>query len=168
MISILAIIWIALMVLSLMLLMIGLPGNWVIIGLAVGWTFIVPAAFTWQFFALLIGLGIIGEIMEFFAGHFGAKRFGGSTKGSIGGIIGAIIGGIMCAPIFFGFGALPGALAGGFLGCFLVEKLRRMDTFAALRSAFGSTVGRFGGFLVKLGIGLIMIRLAAPTIWGAL
>ncbi len=160
---------IILMILSLMLLFIGLPGTWVILGLAGLWAFFVEsAAFGWQFFALTVGLAVIGEIVEFLAGHYGTKRYGGSTKGSMGGMVGAIVGGIMCAPILFGFGALPGALAGAYIGCFLVEKGRGMGSREAARAAFGSTLGRFGGFVVKLGIGIGIIWMAAPRIWASM
>lgn len=161
-----AIVCIALMVLSLMLIFLGLPGTWVIIGIAGLWAaFSGTAALGWQFFALAVGLAGLGELIEFLAGYYGAKRYGGSSKGSMGGIIGALVGGFMGAPLFFGLGALPGALAGGFAGCFLVEKMRGASGAAAANAAFGATLGRFGGFIVKLSIGIGIICLSAPPIW---
>ena len=149
-----------------MLIFLGLPGTWVIIGLVALWSFFSGTLhFGWQFFALLIGLAGIGELVEFIAGYYGAKRFGGSSRGSVGGIIGALAGGFLCAPLFFGFGALPGALAGGFAGCFLMEKTQGATSSAAARAAFGSTIGRFGGFIVKLSIGIGIIWLSVPLIW---
>lgn len=164
-----AIICIALMILSLMLLFLGLPGNWVILLLAGLWAFFTADPhLTWPFFLLLAGMAGVGEAVEFLAGYFGVKRFGGSNKGSIGGMIGALVGGILCAPLFFGFGALLGALGGGFLGCYLLEKLHGSAHVPAVRAAFGATLGRFGGFLVKLGIGIGMIWMAAPRIWAGI
>ncbi|MDL2307653.1 DUF456 domain-containing protein [Desulfovibrio sp. OttesenSCG-928-C06] len=162
---VLAVVCISVMVLCLMLLFIGLPGNWVIIGLTALWAYLSGATFGWQFFVILIVLGAVGEVLEFLAGSIGAKKFGGSNKGSIGGIIGAIIGGIMCAPLFFGFGALLGALGGAFIGCFIFEKLHGMATKQALSASVGTTLGRFGGFLAKLAIGMTIIVLSAPRIW---
>ena len=162
----LAVVCIAFMVLSLLLIFLGLPGTWVIIGITGLWAaFVETAHFGWQFFAFAIGLAGLGELIEFAAGYYGAKRFGGSSKGSVGGIIGALVGGFMCAPILFGLGALPGALAGGFAGCFLVEKMRGASGQAAASAAFGATLGRFGGFVVKLSIGIGIICLSAPLIW---
>ncbi|MDR2489387.1 MAG: DUF456 domain-containing protein [Desulfovibrio sp.] len=164
-----AVICTALMILSLMLIFLGLPGTWTIIAIAAGWSFFVDSAhFGWRFFALAVGLAGIGELVEFFAGYYGAKRFGGSSKGSVGGIIGALIGGFLCAPVFFGFGALPGALAGGFIGCFLMEKIQGAGNAAAMSAAFGATLGRFGGFVVKLSIGIGIICLSVPLIWESL
>lgn len=156
-----------LMVLALFLIFLGLPGTWVILGITGAWSFFTDAALGWQFFALLIALAGFGELFEFGAGYLGAKRFGGSNKGSIGGMVGAIVGAILGAPLFFGLGALPGALAGGFTGCFIVEKGCGATGQAAARAALGATLGRFGGFVVKLGIGVGMIWMIAPRMWAA-
>lgn len=164
-----AVICIVLMVLSLMLIFLSLPGNWVILILAGLWSFFTQAAgFGWSFFALLIGLAALGELVEFLAGYFGSKRYGGTNKGSVGGMIGAVAGAILCAPFFFGLGALPGALAGSFTGTFLMEKSHGMESQAAINAAFGSTLGRFGGFVVKLGIGISMVWMCATRIWAGL
>lgn len=164
-----AVICIALMVLSLMLIFLSLPGTWAILALSGLWAFLTGAPeFNWQFFALLAGLAGLGELVEFLAGYFGSKRYGGSNKGSIGGMIGAVVGAILCAPFFFGLGALPGALAGSFTGTFLMEKSCGMDSAAAAKAAYGATLGRFGGFVVKLGIGTCMVWMSATRIWAGL
>lgn len=162
---VLAVLCIALMILSLFLLLIGLPGTWVIIAIAFLWSWLSGAAFGTQFFLVLLGLAVVGEIAEFAAGHFGGKRFGGTGKGSIGGIIGALILGILCAPIMFGLGALIGALAGGFIGSFIVEAMQGMETGKAAKAAFGNMLGRFGGFWAKMGIAIVLIAMSAPRIW---
>ena len=152
-----------------MLIFLGLPGTWVILGITGLWAFFTDAPnFGWHFFTLLAGMALMGEVIEFIAGYFGTKKYGGSGKGSVGGMVGAIAGGIMCAPLFFGFGALLGALAGGFAGCYLVEKFCGASHAAALRAAFGATLGRFGGFVVKFGIGIGMIWLISPRIWAGI
>ena len=169
MLYIMAVICIILMVLSLFLLFLGLPGNWLILGITALWAFFTGSPeFGWQFFALLVCLAGSGEVIEFIAGYFGTKKYGGSGKGSVGGMIGALVGGILCAPLFFGFGALLGALAGGFAGCWLVEIMCGAGNAAALRAAFGATLGRFGGFIVKLGIGIGMIWLVTPRLWAGI
>lgn len=163
-----AVLCIGLMIISLFLLVLGLPGNWVIFALALAWSLFSGAGFGWQFFAVFFGLAVFGELMEFAAGHYGGKRFGGTSKGSLGGIIGALALGIFCAPLFFGLGALLGALAGGFLGSFLFEKYHGMKSAKAAKAALGTMLGRFGGFLAKLGVGIALIALAAPRIWGSI
>lgn len=162
----LAVLCYVVMLLSLILLFIGLPGNWVIVIITAAWTFFTDSpAMNWQVMLVMLVLALAGEVAEFLAGHFGTKRFGGTSKGSLGGIIGGLVGGILCAPIFFGLGALLGALAGGFIGCFLFEKMYGMGMGGSAKSALGATIGRFGGFIMKLAVGVTLICLSAPRIW---
>ena len=166
---ILATLIVLLMIGSLVLIIFGLPGTWVIIGLTGLWAFFAGGTqFTWGFFLPLIGLAIFAEIVEFFAGHYGAKRYGGTNRGSIAGIIGAIVGSILGAPFFFGLGALPGSLLGAFTACFIVERGRGMPSREAARAAWGVTLGRFGGFVVKMGVGIALIVLSAPALYASL
>lgn len=156
----------AFMLACLFLLFLGLPGTWAILGFAGIWAFFVDnSGFGLPYFALWGGLCLVAEVVEFFAGYYGAKHFGGTDRGSIGGMVGALVGGILCAPLFFGLGALLGALAGGFLGCFVVEKGRGMATAPAAKAAFGVTLGRFGGFVVKLALAVSLLYTALPIVW---
>lgn len=156
-----------LLVLSLVLLFVGLPGIWLILIITGIWAFFVqaPALFSLGFFIPLILLAVIGEVAEFFAGYYGTKRFGGSSKGGLGGIIGGFIGAILGAAFFFGFGAIPGAFAGAFAGCFFVEKiLNASSTENAVSAAWGTILGRFGGLMVKLGLGIWILYTVIPAI----
>lgn len=149
------------------LLFLSLPGTWVILIASVVWGSLSdPSPFSWNIYLLLTALAIAGEIIEFFAGSIGAKKFGGSKKGGIGSIIGAIIGAIFGASFLFGIGALPGALIGAFIGSFLFEKWHKMPTDKAIKASLGASLGRFGGFIAKLGIAIAMIIIVFPGIWG--
>ncbi len=168
----LAVTAITLMVISLMLLMFGLPGNWVVLALAGLWELFFSApgggpVFGWKLFLIMGGLALAGEIVEFFLGNYGAKKYGGSGKGSLGGMAGAFAGAIFGAAFLLGFGALPGALAGAFCGCFIVEKLCGKAGGPAAKAAWGAALGRFGGFVVKLGIGVTMVWISAGHMWGS-
>ncbi|MDL2285725.1 DUF456 domain-containing protein [Desulfovibrio sp. OttesenSCG-928-F07] len=156
------------MVAALFLIILSLPGNWVIVIVSALWAFFSDAAFGWQFFAVIIGLAVAGEVLEFMAGAVGGQKFGGTKKGSLGGIIGALICGIIGAGFFFGLGALPGAMIGGFLGSFIFEILHGMGAGPAAKAAFGTMLGRFGGFLAKFGIGIALLWLTIPRIWGSI
>ena len=163
---ILAVLCIAVMILSLILIFMQMPGTWIIIGLTALWAFFAaPGHFGRQYIACIVALGVVGEVLEFCAGYFGGKKFGGTSQGGYGSIVGAVVGAILGAPVAFGLGALPGALAGAFAGSFLVEKRRGMETAGAFRAAFGATLGRFGGFVAKLGIGIAVIWMSIPRIW---
>ncbi len=169
----LAVVVIALMILALFLLMFGLPGNWVVIALAGIWELVFDApsgnpVFGWKILLLMVGLGVLGEILEFWLGNYGAKKYGGSGKGSLGGMIGAFVGAILGAGFLLGFGALPGALAGAFTGCFIMEKICGKASGPAATAAWGATLGRFGGFVVKLGLGITLVYMSATHIWAAI
>lgn len=162
----LAVLCILLMGLCLLTLFVGLPGTWGIIGIVALWALLGDSApFTWSFFALVIGLGILGELIEFAAQYYGAKKYGGTAKGSLGGMVGALVGGIFFAPFLFGVGALLGALGGGYAGCYITENLRGMPSKEAHQAALGCTIGRFSGFIVKLGVGIAIIWLSIPKMW---
>jgi len=166
-ITVLATLCILLMVAALFLNLLGLPANWVALGFAALWTFLVPeTAMSVKILAIMGALAVAGEILETLMVQIWGKKYGGSTLGTIGGIIGALVGAILCAPILFGIGALFGALAGAFLGSLAVELFRGTHNQAALRAAWGSMLGRFGGTILKIAIGCTMVVIAAPYIWG--
>ena len=159
--------FIALMGLVLLLNFFSLPANWVLIALAAAWKYMHTAAhqMSFGFFALLVGLALLGELLEFGLLALKAKKYGSSNSGLFAGLVGAILGAIMCAPFLFGLGALLGALAGAWLGCYLMELLRGGGHTQAVQAAMGAFVGRFLGTVCKCGIGVIIMTCIARAIW---
>ena len=155
-----------LLILCLGLNLFGLPGNWAIIGLFAIWKWMHPEIATWLFFVFLSVLGLVGEGIEFGASVWGAKKYGGTSKGNMGAMVGAILGSIVLAPFLFGFGALVGAFAGAYIGCFLLEKLQGRTTLEAKKAALGAMWGKVFGVVAKLGIGIGMLSLIVPRMWG--
>jgi len=144
----------------------SLPANWVLFGLVALWGWLVPGAhFGWQFYLLLAALAGIGEVIEFAAQYFGAKKYGATGKGNLGGMLGAILGAILGAPFFFGLGALVGAVAGAFFGCYFFERRHGRDKAEATRAAWGTLYGKVLGMAVKIGLGGIMWIAAVRKIW---
>ncbi|MFP4315959.1 MAG: DUF456 domain-containing protein [Desulfovibrionales bacterium] len=163
---VLASLFILLLVALLALHVFGLPANWVILGLIAIWRFLQPEAnWGWGFVAVLLGLALIGEILEFFSQYFGARRYGGSSKGGWGALVGAIAGGILGMPFFFGIGALLGAMAGAYAGALVVERCCERTWAEARQAAWGAMWGKFFGLVAKLGIGIFMLALSIPRIW---
>lgn len=160
--------FIALLVAMLGLNVLGLPGNWIILGLAWVWDFTHPAlGLGWWFYGPLIGMAALGEVIEFGAQFHGAKKYGGSNKGNIGAFIGAIAGAIFCAPILLGLGALLGAIGGAYFGCYLFERMHGRPSEEAWRAAKGAMLGRVLGFVAKAGLGGAMVALIARAAWPA-
>jgi uncharacterized protein YqgC (DUF456 family) len=160
--------FIALMGIVLLLNFFNLPANWMLIALAAAWKYMSGAAsqMGFGFFALLVGLALLGEVLDFALLALKAKKYGSSNTGLFAGLVGAIIGAIMCAPFLFGLGALPGALAGAWLGCYLAELLVRGGKHAqAVQAATGALIGRFLGTVCKCGIGAVILSCIARAIW---
>lgn len=144
----------------------SLPANWVILALMAIWKLTMSAPdITWHFIALLGGLAVLGEIVEFVAQVKGAKKYGASGKGNLGGVIGAVLGAIVGAPILFGLGALAGALAGAYLGCLLFERLHGRVWIEARRAAMGAFWGKAFGLTFKVGIGATMVIMSVGRIF---
>jgi len=157
--------FLALLLAALGLHIFSLPANWVMIGLTALWA-LIHAGHAWGgLFVILVVLAVSGEVVEFLAQYFGAKRFGASSKGNLGGLLGAFAGAILGAPFFFGFGALFGAVAGAFIGCYLFERNHGKTAAEAKRAAWGAMYGKVFGLVSKIGLGMVMWLAVAREIW---
>ncbi len=145
----------------------SLPANWIILGFVALWKYIYPdtAQMDIWFFVMIIGLAILGEVLELFLQVAKAKKYGSTSSGTFAGVVGAIIGAIVLAPLFFGLGALIGALIGAWLGCFIMEKLKGRSFQDAREAAFGAMMGRFLGTVCKCGIGGAMLAITGRYVW---
>lgn len=144
----------------------GLPANWLLLGLVAVWKWLHPAMDAgWWFFGLLAGLALAGEVVEQAVQVIGGKRYGSSGKGLIGAFIGGFVGAIMGAPVLFGLGAIPGALLGAYAGGLIFELMHERPLAEAHRSAMGNMYGRILGSVLKLALGITMLVLSAPRIW---
>ena len=147
--------------------LVTLPGNWAMVALVIVWEMFYPgSSLGTLFFVLFIGLALIGELVEFGAQIYGAKKYGSSKTSTVAGVIGAIVGALAGAPFMFGVGAIFGALLGAWAGCYLAERLiLRQPSEVAFRAAQGAMVGKFFGMVIKFGIGVAMLLLTATHIW---
>ena len=152
----------------LLLLAVGLPGTWVLLAIAfvieLVDVYLLPGSavvtFGWGLLAVCAGLSVVGEIIEALAGAAGTKLGGGTRRGMVGAIVGGIAGAILFTPLLPIplLGTLVGAMVGAFAGAFVGEatgpEARGRDH--NLRAAFGAAVGKLGGTVAKLAIGVVM------------
>ncbi|HVF39667.1 MAG TPA: DUF456 domain-containing protein [Gemmatimonadaceae bacterium] len=138
---------------SLVLIALGLPGLWVMIASAVAYNFLVPEApISWFTLIGIAVLGIIAEIIEFsLSGKF-ARKFGGSRRASWGAIIGGIVGAFMGFPVPI-IGPLIGAFTGSFIGALLGELSTGSSGGSSTKVATGALIGRVAATAMKMGIG---------------
>lgn len=153
--------------LVLLLNVFGLPGNWIMLILVAVYRFVLPVetGIDIWYWVIVVALGVLGEVLEFFLQVRQAKRYGSSGTGTVGGVIGALIGAVLCAPILFGLGAFLGALAGAYAGCLLFELLRGQDLKTASRAALGAMFGRFLGTVCKLACGAVIWAVTMQYVW---
>src|SRR5689334_15648418 len=75
----------------------SLPGNWLIVGCAAlfAWLLLPDArGITWTTVAVLVGLAVLGEVVEFAAGAAGAAKQGASKRGVALAMVGALVGSV--------------------------------------------------------------------------
>lgn len=163
----------------LLLVVLGLPGVWLLLGIAFGLELadapLAPGAgevvtFGWGLLAACAGLALLGEGIEALAGAAGTKLGGGTRRGMVGAFLGGIVGAIVLTPVLPipVLGTLAGAMIGAFLGAFVGEATgpEAHTRERNLRAAFGAAVGKLGGTIAKLAIGcvvwLLLVRAALP------
>jgi uncharacterized protein YqgC (DUF456 family) len=114
---------------------------------------------SWKILLLLLGLTILGELIEYISSVLGAKKFGASGKSSLavlfGGLVGGIIGGLFM-PLL---GSIFGAILGGCLTPIIMEYKSRKEWLPSFKAGLGVLVGRMGGTLLKLVIAGMMIAI---------
>lgn len=148
----------------------SLPGNWLILIATALFALFVRtegSGIGWPTIVVLLGLAIIGEIIETAAGAAGAARSGGSRRGMILSIIGAIIGSIggaiVSVPIpIFGppIGAVFGGAVGAFIGALLGESWKGRALDHGMQVGQAAFLGRIFGTVGKLIAGAVMLVIA--------
>jgi len=141
---------------GLLLIPLGLPGLWVMVGgiLAYGWltAFRTVSVAT---IAVVLGLAFLGEIIENWIGFRYAKRYGGSTRSAWGALLGGLVGAVVGVPVPV-IGSVIGAFLGSFLGAALFEYSYSRHAGVATRAGWGAVVGRAAGAAVKIALGLMI------------
>ena len=154
----------------LMLVLFGLPGNWLMVlttSLFAWWTWDRRLFSGGALIAIAI-LAVVGELIEFLGGMAGARKAGASWRASFAGIFGAIVGalvGTVMFPVLF-VGTIVGACLGVALAVWIVETSRGEHPDLSLRRAVGAGMGEFLGMLSKFAVGImIWLTIAVAAFW---
>lgn len=144
------------------LVAVGLPGLWILLAVAVGLELTdhlwldptLPVLFGWLPIVLAVGLGVIGEILEFVTGALGTKVGGGGRRGMVGALVGGLLGALVGSGFLPIIGTLLGALVGTFIGALVGEMTgaEAKQSREALPAALAATAGRIVGTVAKLGV----------------
>jgi len=140
--------------------MVGLFGNWIILGAAaIAWFATGFEHFGPWGLVFMGGLAILGEILETALAGYGAKRFGGGKGSIVAAVVGCILGAIAgTATGVLIVGTLFGACFGAFLGASLYEYIKmEKRAGAAMWTGFGAAVGKVAGIFAKFFCGVAML-----------
>jgi uncharacterized protein YqgC (DUF456 family) len=148
-------------------ILLGLPGAWLMILLAVGVEAFGPdlQLFGKTVLWTAVALALLGEVLEFLLGAAGSARAGGSLRAAalsvLGGIVGGILGTAVPLPVL---GTLFGACAGAFVGSLIGDFWAGRTWFQTLRAGRAAAVGRFYGTVSKgLTGGAVFLLLAGSA-----
>jgi uncharacterized protein YqgC (DUF456 family) len=143
----------AVIILSLILIVLGLPGLWIMVASAVTYNLIVPGEpIGWVTLVAVAVLAFVAELLEFSLTGRYARKYGGSRRAGWGAILGGIVGAIVGIPVPI-VGSVIGAFIGSFLGALIAEFTGGSSAGEATRVAKGALIGRVVSTVLKIGIG---------------
>ena len=141
-------------VLSLILIVLGMPGLWVMVASAVVYNMIVPGdPIGWVTLVAVGVLALVAELLEFTLSGRYARKYGGSRRAGWGAIIGGIVGAMVGFPVPI-IGPIIGAFVGSFVGALIAELTVGASPGDATRVAKGALIGRVVSTMLKIGIGV--------------
>src|SRR5512132_482202 len=139
--------------LSLILIVLGFPGLWIMVATAVTYNLIVPGdPIGWVTLIAVGVLALVAELLEFSLTGRYARKYGGSRRAGWGAILGGIVGAMVGVPVPI-VGPVIGAFVGSFLGALIAELTGGSSTGDAARVAKGALIGRVVSTGLKIGIG---------------
>jgi uncharacterized protein YqgC (DUF456 family) len=145
----------AVLLISLLVVPLGLPGLWMMIVAALVYDWLVPAAsIGWVTIVIAAGLAVLAEVLEWTLSAKYTQKYGGSRRAGWGAILGGIAGAMIGVPVPV-IGSIIGAFAGAFVGALVLEYSRKEATGAtATRVATGALIGRVAAAAAKTGLGV--------------
>lgn len=152
--------WSLLLVAASLFVYLGLGGTFIIIGLALVHALVTGFdPITWKLLAVLLGLALLGEGIEFVVGTFYVAKRGASKQAVIGAFLGGLIGAVAGNGLVPVIGAILGSFLGGFGGAVLGEYYHREKIEPSLRVGGHAFLGRLLAILIKHAIALVMVFL---------
>lgn len=154
----------AVLFLGLLMIPLGLPGLWVMLGAALVYWMAFPAGGIGSWImGIVSAMVVLAEVLEFTVAARYARLYGGSQRAAWGAILGGLIGAVAGVPVPL-VGSVIGAFAGAFVGAFVAETtVRRGVRGDPVKVATGALLGRIVAAALKVAIGLAV----AATVLGA-
>ncbi len=144
------------LLLSLALVPLGLPGIWLMVLAATVYLWVAPVApFGWLVIVGCVAIATVAEVLEFVLSASYTKKYGGSTWGAWGALVGGLVGALIGVPIPI-IGSVIGAFVGAFGGALVMELSRGATSEGATRAATGATIGRAIAMALKVAAGCMI------------
>lgn len=143
---------------GLLLVPLGLPGLWVMLGATFVYWLAIPGGAIGGLTVTIVGLlVVVAEVLEFTIAGGYAKKYGGSSRASWGAVVGGLLGAFIGVPIPV-VGPLLGAFAGAFGGALLGElTVSRSTRGEPMKVATGALIGRAVAAAVKTGFAVLIL-----------
>jgi uncharacterized protein len=147
---------IAASVVGLLLIPFGLPGLWVMVLAVLGYGWLTEfRTVSVGLILLVMGLALVGEVVEAWLGFRMARRYGGSSRAGWGALVGGLAGAVIGVPVPF-IGSVIGGFVGAFVGATLFEYTRARHSEGAVMAGWGAVLGRAAAAAVKMGLGVVI------------
>jgi uncharacterized protein YqgC (DUF456 family) len=147
-------------VIGLALIPLGLPGLWLMVLGVIGYGWMTGFhTIGVTTIAIVIGLALVGEILEWWVGFGFARRYGGSNRAGWGALVGGIVGALVGVPVPI-IGSVIGAFVGSFAGAALFEYSSSRIPGTAVRAGWGAMLGRAFAAATKIGLGIVIAVIA--------
>ena len=145
---------------SVLMTIVGLPGNIVIILAAAVYGYYEKfQSIDEKIIGIVSGIFIITEIFEFLAGILGAKKEKASKRALMAAMVGTVLGGIGGTVVLPIIGSIGGALLGAFMGAGAAEYTKEKDKKQARRVAIGAVKGQLLGMILKTTAAIVMVMI---------
>ncbi len=159
-------IWAVVLLCTSLLVYVGLSGNFVLVALAL--IYALATGFRhigWHLLVLLLGIAVVGEVLEYLIGILYVAKKGASKQGVGGAFVGGLIGAALGAPLVPIAGAVLGSFVGAFLGAILGEYWHQKRLEPSLRIGGHAFLGKLAAILVKHALGLVIVALILRATW---
>jgi uncharacterized protein YqgC (DUF456 family) len=152
--------------LSLFSMVVGIPGIWILVAVALIYALATHfTAMTWFYLLLCVGLAALGEIVESFLGVAMVAKRGGGKQGMLGTFLGGLLGAIIGAPLAPPLGSILLGFAGAFAGAVVGQYIAYRNLDAAVRVGFWAFMGKALAIVVKLGLGFAIFWIIVIRTW---
>jgi uncharacterized protein YqgC (DUF456 family) len=149
------------MVIALIGIPLGLPGLWIMIGVAAVGAIVGEISLVTLLACVL--LAVVAEVIEFLIVGKLTKQYGGSRKAFWGALAGGFAGVLIGAPIPI-IGSIIAGMLGAFAGAALVTYAETRKLDSAHRVGWGAVLGRMLTAVAKTAAGIAILAIAAAAL----